>query len=105
MFNFVRRCSRLLLGTFAVLVLVPERSECRRAPSRLPASISGDVTDLTGGVSAGASVTLQSDQTGATRTATTSEDGRFSFAAVQPGAYTISIEQRGFQRLDKKPWS
>lgn len=101
MFTFTRRCPGLMLGTFAVLVLVLMLGASALAQS-VTGSISGDVTDLTGGVLVGASVTLQSDQTGAVRTATTSEDGRFSFAAVQPGAYTISIEQRGFQRLEKK---
>jgi hypothetical protein len=101
MFTFTRRCLSLLLTIFAVLVLITTLGVSALAQS-VTGSISGTVTDLTGGVLVGASVTLQSDQTGATRTATTSEDGRFNFAAVQPGAYTISIEQRGFQRLEKK---
>jgi len=91
MFTFTRRCPSLWLNTFAVLVLVTTLGAAALAQS-VTGSISGIVTDLTGGVLVGASVTLLSDQTGATRVATTGEDGRFSFAAVQPGAYTISIE-------------
>ena len=36
------------------------------------------------------------------RSSTTNEEGRFSFAAVQPGVYTIKVEQQGFQTLERK---
>src|SRR5258705_9485177 len=101
MFTFTRRCSSLMLGAFAVLALIAMLGISVTAQS-VTGSISGTVTDLTGGVLVGATVTLQSDKTGTTRSATTNEDGRFAFAALQPGAYTLSIEQRGFQRLEKR---
>ncbi len=50
----------------------------------------------------GATVTLISDQTGSTRNVTTGEDGRFRFAAVHPGVYTLKVEQTGFQTLERK---
>ncbi|HEY2973245.1 MAG TPA: carboxypeptidase regulatory-like domain-containing protein [Pyrinomonadaceae bacterium] len=96
-----RRCSRLLLGMFAVLLLVGMPAASVMAQS-ITGSIAGTVTDATGGVVVGASVTLHSDQTGTTRTATTGEDGRFTFAALQPGTYSLTVEQRGFQRLERK---
>jgi hypothetical protein len=96
-----RRFSRLLLGMFAVVLLVGMLAAAAVAQS-VTGSISGTVTDSAGGVIVGASVTLRSDQTGSTRTATTSEDGRFSFAALQPGVYTIKVEQPGFQSLERK---
>ena len=101
MFTFTRRCSSLMLGTFAVLVLITMLGISALAQT-VTGSISGTVTDLTGGVLVGATVTLQSDQTGTTRTATTNEEGRFSFAALKPGVYTLLVEQRGFQRLEKR---
>src|SRR6266550_3138852 len=96
-----RSCSRLLLGMFAVLLLIGMPAALAVAQS-VTGSISGTVTDATGGVVVGASVTLHSDQTGTARTATTGEDGRFSFAALQPGAYSLTVEQPGFQRLERK---
>lgn len=96
-----RRCSRLLLDLSPVFLLVGMLAASAIAQS-VTGSISGTVTDATGGVVVGASVTLHSDQTGTTRTATTGEDGRFTFAALQPGAYSLLVEQPGFQRLERK---
>ena len=101
MFVSRHRCSRLLWSMFAVLLLVGMPAAAALAQS-VTGSISGTVTDSAGGVIVGASVTLRSDQTGSMRTATTGEDGRFSFAALQPGVYTIKVEQRGFQTLERK---
>ena len=91
MFISRRRGSRLLWGMFAVLLLVGLAASAMA--QSVTGSISGIVTDATGGVVVGASVTLHSDQTGTERTATTGEDGRFSFAAVQPGSYTVLVTQ------------
>src|SRR5258705_10113274 len=101
MLSSITRCSRSWLDLFAVLTLLGLLAVSAAAQS-ITGSISGTVTDSTGGVIVGASVTLLSDQTGSTRTATTSEDGRFSFAALQPGAYTVKVEQPGFQSLERK---
>lgn len=95
------RCSRSLLDLFAVLMLVGLLAASAAAQS-VTGSISGTVTDSAGGIIVGASVTLSSDQTGSMRAATTSEDGRFSFAALQPGVYSIKVEQPGFQTLERK---
>jgi hypothetical protein len=64
-------------------------------------SISGTVTDANGGVVPGASVTLISEQSGAKRNEVTNDEGRFLFSTVQPGPYTIKIEQQGFQTLQR----
>lgn len=101
MFTFSRRCSRLLVGFVLVLLLGLLLGGSALAQS-VTGSISGSVTDSTGGVLMGASVTMLSDQTGNTRNVTTGDDGRFTFAAVQPGVYTLKIEQRGFQTLERK---
>src|ERR1043166_2200431 len=52
-------------------------------------TISGTVIDPNGAVVAGANVTLHSDQTADKRDQVTNESGRFSFAAVRPGIYSI----------------
>src|SRR4030095_3565720 len=101
MFISRRRCSKFLWGMFAVLLLVGMLGASAVAQS-VTGSISGTVTDASGGVIVGASVTLHSDQTGTERTATTGEDGRFSFNALQPGSYSVLVQQSGFQRLERK---
>src|ERR1700754_4377043 len=65
-------------------------------------SISGVVTDSTGGVIPGATVSLTSDKTGQTRTGLTNTEGRFNFAALQPGGYSVKVEQQGFQALEQR---
>jgi hypothetical protein len=62
-------------------------------------TISGTVTDPNGGVIPGASVTLTNKQVGNSRTVNTNDEGRFTFAAVQPGEYSVMIEHQGFQKL------
>ena len=65
-------------------------------------SISGTVVDINGGVIPGATVTVTGDKTAETRTATTDSDGRFNFAALQPGNYSLKVERQGFQTLEQK---
>src|SRR5215213_7611392 len=95
--TFLRRRPTLVCGLFAVLLL------CRVAAAQtITGNITGTVTDATGGVLVGATVTLVNEKTGEKRNANTNEDGRFSFAAVQPGVYTVRVEQAGFQVLERR---
>jgi hypothetical protein len=64
-------------------------------------SVSGIVTDTTGSIIPGAAITLSSDKTAQTRNGVTNEDGRFNFAALQPGSYSLKVEQQGFQTLEQ----
>ena len=65
-------------------------------------SISGAVTDANGGVIPSANVTLVSEKTGQSRTAATNSEGRFNFAALQPGSYSLRIERQGFQTYEQR---
>jgi hypothetical protein len=65
-------------------------------------SISGAVTDSTGSVIPAATVTLASEKTRQTRTAATNGEGRFNFAALQPGSYSLKVEQQGFQAFEQR---
>jgi hypothetical protein len=64
-------------------------------------AISGTVTDPTTAAIAGASLRLTSSATGAERTASTNEAGRFYFGSLQPGTYTLAVEAAGFRRLER----
>jgi len=57
----------------------------------------GVITDTSGAVVPAASVTLRSLATNETRTTTSNEVGRYRFALVQPGDYTISAEASGLK--------
>ena len=60
------------------------------------AGISGRITDRTGAVIAGATVTL-GDATGKTRQTTTSADGSFRLTQLPPGQYGLTAEATGFK--------
>ncbi|HKG98376.1 MAG TPA: TonB-dependent receptor [Pyrinomonadaceae bacterium] len=60
--------------------------------------VRGTVKDPQGNVVPGAAVKLISQATNATRTATTTDDGLFSFEAVQVGDYKIEVEAAGFKK-------
>jgi hypothetical protein len=62
-------------------------------------TINGVVKDPQGNVIAGASVTLTSADKGFTRTLVTNENGSFSFPLIQPGAYRLEIEAKGFKKF------
>src|SRR5262249_14329945 len=70
--------------------------------SAISQTVTGMVVDSSGAIMAGTTVRLVNEQTGFSRTVATNEEGRFNFAAVQPGAYTLRVEHPGFQTLEKK---
>jgi hypothetical protein len=61
--------------------------------------VTGTVTDNTGSVIPGATVTLTNEATGVVFTTTTTETGQYTFEAVQVGRYTIVVELQGFKRF------
>src|SRR6476469_4635614 len=61
-------------------------------------SLSGTVTDPAGAVVPGASVTIKNNATSAVRTATTGDNGVFQLSDVDPGTYTVMVENAGFKR-------
>src|SRR5580765_6184784 len=60
-------------------------------------SISGAVTDSVGGAVAGATVSIKNAETGAARTLSTDEGGRFNASSLTVGRYGITVEKAGFQ--------
>ena len=97
MSSLTHHWSKLLLGLLMIFCL-----GLSAMAQTITGTISGTVTDATGGIIPGATITLISERTAEARSSTTNEEGRFSFAAVQPGVYTIKVEQQGFQTLERK---
>ena len=90
----IRQWPALALALLAVLVLSPAAFS-----QSVTGSISGVVTDPNGAVVPGATATLVNDKTGDKRDQVTNEAGRFNFASVQPGAYTLKVEHQGFETM------
>jgi hypothetical protein len=64
-------------------------------------TIGGTVHDSSGRLVSGATVTVRQLETGATRTLTTSPDGRFSAPSVPVGTYAITVSHNGFQPAEQ----
>ncbi len=65
-------------------------------------SFSGTVTDQTGSVIPGATVTITSQETAAHRTVQTDSAGRFLVPFLPVGTYTIAVDFKGFQQAVQK---
>jgi hypothetical protein len=63
-------------------------------------SISGRVIDQQGSAVAGATVTATEPSKNVQETKKTGDEGDFSFAALQPGSYTVTVEAKGFKKVD-----
>jgi hypothetical protein len=63
-------------------------------------SISGHVIDQEGAAVTNATVTASEPSKNIEETTKTSDQGDFSFASLQPGNYTVSVQAQGFKKLD-----
>src|ERR1700680_39972 len=92
--NLHSKSSALVFAIFAAMafLLIPNA----HAQQTLGA-ITGTVTDSSGAVISGATVTLLGDQTKLSRTQTTSTTGSYTFVNLPLGSYTLSYTLQGFQ--------
>ncbi|MGC2765823.1 MAG: carboxypeptidase-like regulatory domain-containing protein, partial [Candidatus Acidiferrum sp.] len=81
---------------FAVFVLVAFAALAHATWAQTNASLRGTVSDQSGGVVAGAKVTLTNTGTGIARTTDTDKDGNYLFDLVQVGRYKVAVEKSGF---------
>src|ERR1700674_2929794 len=91
-FHTKRSASVLALFVVTAFLFMPNA----RAQQTL-GGITGTVTDSSGAVVSGATVTLVGDQTKLNRTQTTSTTGSYLFVNLPIGSYTLSFTQQGFQ--------
>lgn len=61
------------------------------------ADVLGTVTDASGGVLPGATVTLTNTGTNISQTTQTTGGGEYIFNLVQVGTYTVKVEEKGFK--------
>jgi Carboxypeptidase regulatory-like domain/TonB-dependent Receptor Plug Domain len=91
-------CRWTFLSTILCLFFAPATA----VGQTVTGMISGTVTDASGQIIQNATVTLVSERTGDRRTVTTNDAGGFVFAAAPPGIYTITVDQRGFRKFERK---
>src|SRR6202022_4403745 len=68
-----------------------------RIQAQVSGAISGRVTDPTGSVVSGATVTANNLETEAVRSTVTNEAGRYSILYLPVGVYEVGISKQGFQ--------
>ena len=77
-----------------LLFIVPAGSAVAQSGN---ATVSGTVTDSTSALIPGVTIKATNTQTTIMSTTISNEAGAYSFAALQPGMYTVSAELPGFQ--------
>ena len=102
------RSSRLALrwgvALVQVLAVVALTAFVPRAASAqvLYGTLTGNVTDASGAVAAGAKVQVLNVGTNVAKNATTDDRGGYLFSDLQPGVYDVTIESAGFQPFVRK---
>jgi hypothetical protein len=84
----------LTLGVF--LVCVPLFSQ------GVQGRITGTITDQTGGVVSGATVTVLDVDRGASRILTATEAGEYNAPNLLPGTYSVRAEAKGFKAVERQ---
>jgi len=98
--NYVRTLSRLslagslLFSSLAIGTLISNPAALLAQSDN--SSIAGTITDSTGAVIAGASITIMSELTKADRTTVSNQSGFYTVAGLAPGKYTITVSAAGF---------
>ena len=93
---------RLIIGSLTLLVIAAVMTPLLMAQSLVSGDLTGTVTDPSGAVVSGATVTLQNDANGATRNTTSGANGTFRFSLLSPGSYTISVTASGFSKAQSQ---
>src|ERR1700688_2927319 len=97
--TWVNRCGQalqLLGGVFALLLLcLPAYSQGGSA------RILGTVSDQSGGVVAGATVSVLDTERGVTRSLTTDDAGEYNAPNLIPGSYVVRVEATGFKKIER----
>jgi hypothetical protein len=84
------------LGAWFLLFVAFAAASTASAQTGNSANVTGTVTDPSGGVIAGASVSIHNPVSGLERTTTTDASGNFSFANVPFNPYHLAISAAGF---------
>lgn len=82
-------------GVFFLLVAASISAVAQGTTSR----VTGTVTDGSGAVVAGATVTLTNEGTNSSITTQTSDAGYYLFDLIQPGRYQVTVEKSGFKKF------
>jgi hypothetical protein len=83
---------------FVLLTLCLAFSPAKLLYAQANAGLTGTVTDSTGAIIAGASVTITDKGTGQESHSTTSSAGTYAVTGLTPGVYSVTVEATGFKK-------
>ncbi len=89
-----------LLSCFFAMVLLVSLPVLGQDITSITGGLSGAVTDASGAVVSGATVTLVGPQ--GSQKLTTNSQGRFTATALTPGYYDVTVEKAGFKKAEAK---
>lgn len=81
-----------------ILCVLASALTCLGQESR--ATLTGRVSDQNGAAIPGATISITSQQTQLTETATTSNEGNYTVPFLLPGRYTVKVEAQGFKAAE-----
>jgi len=93
-----------MLRILAILGIVSLSSAASSRAQNATGSVTGTVTDSTGGVIQGATIKLSNQSTKVASEKTTTSSGTFVFVNVLPGTYVLTVEKNGFKKLELSPF-
>src|SRR4029077_5952970 len=91
------RSPHVFWGTVLTLALIFLSAVSNPAQTASTSTVTGTVFDSSGATVPTAKVELLDKDTGAKTTTTTSADGHFTFPAVRPGNYSVTVTATGFR--------
>src|SRR5215475_4974939 len=98
----MRQASRWVPILGLVLILVQGRAAVAQTVSATTGAINGKVTDTTGAVLPGVTVTITSASMQGSRNDVTNADGVYRFSAIPPGDYQVTYELSGFEKVRRE---
>ena len=97
----LRSSSRSLAAVFVVLALVIAAPAAFAQSQATNGAIEGTITDASGAVLPGVSVTVTHAETGAERTVVTNDKGLYRAPLLPIGTYTVKAELQGFKTFQQ----
>jgi hypothetical protein len=94
--NRTKAMEVLYLGFGFFLICVPLFSQGNLG------RLTGTITDQSGGVIAGATVTVKDVERGVSRTLTTGDSGEYNAPNLLPGTYAVRAEAKGFKAVERE---
>jgi hypothetical protein len=99
---FSTRISRFCTISVGMAVLLFVAMPAGMQAQGITGSITGTISDQSGAVIAGATITVQQEETNNIRTTITSDGGTYTITQLPPGHYDVKAEKAGFKSVQQK---